>query len=208
MAKQSGGHAPGSLVLAAVTFEFALGGIGVLLGWFCGVDPFAHLAWRNPLRLLFHLACGTAATLPMLGLLLWIRRSRFRGFRALRELLHEQLVPHFADANAFEVAWVSLAAGLGEELLFRGFLLEAFSKFVDPQTFGGWLPLLLSSLLFGLAHAVSWTYLGLATGVGLYLGILLTISGSLWVPVTTHAVYDFVALRCLQHDHDKMKRAT
>ena len=60
---------------------------------------------------------------------------------------------------------------------------EAFSESIDPQTFGRWLPLVLSSLLFGLAHAVSWTYLGLATGVGLYLGILLTVSGSLWVPV-------------------------
>jgi membrane protease YdiL (CAAX protease family) len=74
---------------------------------------------------------------------------------------------------------------------------------VNPAACGGWLPLILTSLLFGMAHFVSWTYLVLATGVGLYLGLLLIWTGSLWPPVVAHAVYDFAALWWLQRDFNR-----
>ena len=106
-----------------------------------------------------------------------------------------------------ELAWLSLAAGVGEEVLFRGFLLSALQTHSIPRPVGGWLPLILSSVLFGLAHFVSWTYLGLGDWCRLYLGWLMIATGSLWVPVTTHAVYDFVALWWLCRDFKK-KRAT
>ena len=56
------------------------------------------------------------------------------------------------------------------------------------------LGLLLASLLFGLAHCVTWTYGGLAFLVGGYLGCLYIWSGSLLVPIVPHAAYDFFAL--------------
>ena len=50
------------------------------------------------------------------------------------------------------------------------------------------------SLLFGLAHALTRTYAVLATLVGFYLGFLFWLTGNLLAPILAHAVYDFVAL--------------
>jgi membrane protease YdiL (CAAX protease family) len=121
-------------------------------------------------------------------------------WQELRELLRSHLAAYFAKATLYELACVALAAGVGEELLFRGFLLEALTRHLDADAWGGWLPLVLSSLMFGVVHYVSGTYLVLATLVGAYLGLMVIVSGSLWVPMTTHAVYDFVALIYLQRD--------
>ena len=48
--------------------------------------------------------------------------------------------------------------------------------------------------MFGLAHSVTRTYAILATIIGLYFGWLWLATGNLLVPITTHAVYDFLAL--------------
>jgi membrane protease YdiL (CAAX protease family) len=190
-------------IVVAVGFEFSLAGIAWLLGWFVGVDPFRGLAWSDLGRLGQDLSRGALAVLPLWLALLWVRASRWTPWRELRRLLHEHLLPLLANASVLELAWIALAAGVGEEILFRGFLLQALQAYLDPLAVGGWLPLILSSLLFGMAHAVSWSYLGLATVVGGYLGLLLAATDSLWVPMTTHAVYDFVALCYLCRDHQK-----
>jgi membrane protease YdiL (CAAX protease family) len=193
------------MVPLAVAFEFALGGISVLLGWLFGIDPLEALSWRDGTSLIRDVGWGLLAVIPLLVLLGWARRSQFGAVRHVRERLQDQLMPHFARATPLDLAWVSVAAGVGEELLFRGFLQPLLDAHLNPEAYGGWLPLVLTSLLFGLAHFVSWTYLLLATSVGLYLGLLLIGTGSLWTPVVTHAVYDFLALWTLQRDFGEKK---
>jgi membrane protease YdiL (CAAX protease family) len=208
VANEQAGPEGSMWVMLAVAFEFSLGAVAVLLGWWFDVDPFHDLAWRDPNALAAEIGWGLAAVIPLGLVLQWARRSAWPFWRSLRRLLQEQLMPHFAEATPFELAWVALAAGVGEELLFRGCVQEVVRSQVDAAVLGGWLPLLLTSLLFGLAHSVSWAYLWLATIMGLYLGWLLILSGSLWVPITVHAVYDFIALWCLQQDACQKKEAT
>jgi uncharacterized protein len=97
---------------------------------------------------------------------------------------------------------IGLAAGLGEELLFRGViqtklvdvllpLSGAASTAIVPVA----VAILLSSLAFGALHAVTPVYVLLATLASIYFGYLLVaFDGNLTVPIVCHAFYDFGAL--------------
>jgi membrane protease YdiL (CAAX protease family) len=84
---------------------------------------------------------------------------------------------------------ISLAAGVGEELLFRGLLQAAIADWLHP-----WAGLGIASLVFGLAHSITRTYAVLATLLGAYLGGLWLACDNLLAPMITHALYDFLAL--------------
>ena len=85
---------------------------------------------------------------------------------------------------------ISLLAGLGEEILFRGVLQEAFTGW-----FNVWVGVLMASVLFGLMHSITFTYVLLATLMGAYLGcVWLWADHNLLVIVLTHALYDFLVL--------------
>jgi membrane protease YdiL (CAAX protease family) len=92
-------------------------------------------------------------------------------------------------ASLFQLAVLAAGAGIGEEALFRGWLQPALADATSPA-----LGLVLASLLFGLAHALTALYAVLATLIGLYLGLLDLATGNLLVPILVHSVYDFIAL--------------
>ncbi|MEK4146027.1 MULTISPECIES: CPBP family intramembrane glutamic endopeptidase [Robertmurraya] len=88
--------------------------------------------------------------------------------------------------------YVSLTAGITEEVIYRGFLIFAFS-YLFPD-FSIWFVLLLSSLLFGLAH----TYQGVrgvlqTTMVGVFFSILYIGIGSILPLMLLHFLIDYVA---------------
>ena len=105
----------------------------------------------------------------------------------MRTAVDEVLVPTFAHLTPPQIVVVSLAAGVGEELFFRGWL----------QAVVGWLP---ASLAFGLAHVAGARMLAFgawATGMGAVLGGLALATGGLLAPVTAHACYDMLAFQYL-----------
>ena len=58
-----------------------------------------------------------------------------------------------------------------EEALFRGFIQGGLSKLAARSNYSRWLPLIVSSLTFGLAHYQGGLpYIGLATIAGLFYG--------------------------------------
>lgn len=77
---------------------------------------------------------------------------------------------------------VTLGPALGEELLFRGFLLRAFSD-RSPT----WLSVGVTAVLFGAIHMNALQGAG-AFLIGIYLGFAVIITGSIWVGVAGHAV--------------------
>lgn len=89
--------------------------------------------------------------------------------------------------------YVSITAGITEEIIYRGFLIFALA-FLFPN-FSIWLIVLLSSLLFGLAH----TYQGLVTGVlrttvfGIIFSILYIGLGSILPLIVFHFLIDYFA---------------
>ncbi|MBW7472654.1 type II CAAX endopeptidase family protein [Marinobacter sp. M216] len=87
---------------------------------------------------------------------------------------------------------LSVIAGVGEELLFRGAVQGWLTGSLGETT-----AIAVASLLFGLVHYISFTYFLVATGLGLLLGTAYALSDSLSMVMIWHAVYDMVALFCL-----------
>ncbi len=113
---------------------------------------------------------------------------------SVRELYRTLLRPLFARVDAGTIVGVSLAAGVGEELFFRGAVQ-------------GELGLLVASLAFGAAHVGSMRFVGFGVWAGLigaFLGWLAQVSGGLLAPVVAHAVYDALALAYVRWTPDRV----
>ena len=178
---------PLKIVRLAILFEGGLAVLAIVCGWFMPLPPWHRVSWR-----MTDAAWGLAATLPLVLGLLLMRRARRGPLGRLNAVVDGFLVPLFAGVGWLQLALVSLVAGVGEELFFRGVL---------QPTVIGWtnsiVGLLAASVVFGLLHAITPTYALLATAVGAYLGWLALASGNLLGPMITHAVYDFVWLMYL-----------
>jgi len=116
-------------------------------------------------------------------------RSKAEPLSQIREFLEVSVRPFLQGATILDLFFLSLFAGIGEELLFRGVLQGALS-----MQFGTLFGLIIASLLFGLGHWITRSYALIASLIGLYLGYLWLLTSNLLVPIVTHALYDFVAL--------------
>ena len=166
---------PRKLVRLALIYEGGLLILAVLLGWLSGHWPWA--LWKNtPQGWLY----GTLATGPLL-VVFWIcDRLPVKSLEEIRDFLRTALAPTLLACSTWQLFLVALLAGGCEELLFRGVL--------QP-----WCGIWLSSLIFGLAHAITPAYAILAGVISLLLGGLLEWTGDLVAPVVTHTLYDFLA---------------
>jgi membrane protease YdiL (CAAX protease family) len=94
-----------------------------------------------------------------------------------------------------ELVTISIAAGIGEELLVRGWLMGWIigpGGAADPWTIVA--AVLVSSVAFGLMHPISVAYTVIAALMGLVFAGLLLWSGNLLVPISAHATYDAIHL--------------
>ncbi|NVD34557.1 CPBP family intramembrane glutamic endopeptidase [Marinobacter lutaoensis] len=177
---------PGLSSGAALAFQAGIGGLGVLVIWLAGIP----VAWHGlglPAQLVLG-ALGAGVTyLALLALTL------VPG--VFPDSLERQMQGLYDFASGYP-RWVlvalSLLAGVGEELLFRGAVQGWLSLHLGPGP-----ALLLASLLFGLVHFVSLAYCVVATGLGVVLGTAYLWSGSLGLVMAWHALYDLLALYCL-----------
>jgi CAAX protease family protein len=158
-----------------------------VIGGLAGVPPFGQ--FRLDVKAVGY---GIAATLPLLGLLGWCLRTRWGPMRRLVGLIEEYLTPHVAGASAGGIVLLSLMAGFGEEVLFRGVIQAGLADRLPA-----WLAVGIAALLFGVAHWLTMSYAVFATLIGVYLGILFLVTENLLAPIVTHALYDVVALSVL-----------
>lgn len=160
-------------------------GLGLALSALPGLNPFDGLSFAPG-----DVVVAIAATVPMAALLLALPKERWRWARELSEFITRALATLFDRTPSGSVALVSILAGVGEELFFRGVIQGGLEGWI------GALPaLLFASILFGAAHAVSLAYGLLAAFIGLYLGWLYQHTGNLAIPMAVHALYDWVAIR-------------
>jgi len=128
--------------------------------------------------------CLAAAGLGAANLYLLCAAPEVPGVRSIRRLYVEALKPIFGNLSAIEIAVISLAAGIGEELLFRGAIQSE-------------LGLVAASVIFGLLHMGGNGTLAFGCWVMLMggaLGGLATWTGGLLAPIVAHAVYDAAAM--------------
>jgi membrane protease YdiL (CAAX protease family) len=176
----------------AVLVEGGLGVVAVLLAWLLGV-PLMDQFPSNATGTLTALLYGVLATLPLVLMFWFLVRSRHPELRRLSEQVRWLVEELFGGANLAQLALVAGLAGLGEELLFRGTLLPLVSRWTTPLVAQA-----ATSLLFGLAHALSRLYFLVATLIGVYFGWLAMELG-LTVAIVAHGLYDLVALVYLTH---------
>jgi len=97
--------------------------------------------------------------------------------------------PLMASCTLVDLFGISVLAGVGEEMLFRGLMQDLFAN---------WIPLaaavVLAAVLFGMMHAVTVTYAVLAAVIGIYLGAVYVWTDNLLAPMIAHGLYDFVVL--------------
>jgi CAAX protease family protein len=165
----------------------------LLLAW--GLSRWMDISPLQQLRpTLSALVWGIAATGPLLLGLRWVLTTRWTPARDLVSLVVDQLGPLLAGRSVLELGALAVLAGVSEEILFRGVLQAGLGRIL-PEV----LALGLASALFGLVHFVTREYALLAGVMGLYLGTLFLLQGSLLAPIVSHALYDFVALVYVAH---------
>jgi len=173
-----------SVVVLGVLFEGSLAGLAWMLGWLVGQSPVESLRAEPRSALV-----GVAATVPLLFFFLGCVRSTIGPLARIREFFKEVLRPIFAQSTLLDFAFISVAAGVGEEMLFRGVIQPALARWTGIAA-----SVALTSALFGLLHPITPTYVVIAGAMGAYLGLAFVATGNLLVVVVAHAVYDFVAL--------------
>ena len=172
------------IILVAIVFEGGLLVLALVVAWWLGVSLFEQVRFQ------WHSVwLSVAGTCPLLLVLVWCTRSRWKPLTRLLQEVEDQVLPLFAGCSVVELAVISGLAGLAEESLFRGVLQTALAGWLNPP-----LALVVACAAFGLAHLITPTYALLSSVIGLYLGCLLMISDNLLVPILVHAMYDLVAL--------------
>ncbi len=170
-----------------VIFETGLAGIALAARAFVPLP-----AWALVGGTAYELAWGVlAAGPPLVGLALF-RRLSWGWFGELNRTVNQFLIPLFRPLPVWKLGMIALLAGVGEELLFRGVLQPLLADWAGRT--GG---LVITSVVFGLAHAVTSLYAILAGLASAYLGWLAYEFEGLAVPIVAHAVYDFAALLML-----------
>jgi membrane protease YdiL (CAAX protease family) len=174
-----------AVVTLAIAVEGGLVVLAVLLGWLLDKRPFDQFRW-DILDALY----GLAATLPMLLLFFVMLRWPIGPLRRIKQFSEEVIRPLLAPCTVIDLLGISVLAGLGEEMLFRGVVQGYFAVRIGP-----WPAVAIASFLFGLLHAITATYVVLATLLGVYLGwVYMLCDNNLLAVTLPHAVYDFVAL--------------
>ena len=175
----------------AVWFESLLGVLGLFLIWLFNLPAQAPLLGDLPDNLRA-VGVGVLATVPLVGAAFGMLASSWRPFVRLRLVVLRYVVPWFRNESLGSLFLVAAAAGLGEELLFRGALQTGLIVWWGESS--TWAAVIVSSLLFGVLHWATATYAVLATVMGCILGGLLVATDNILVPVTTHTLYDFFVL--------------
>jgi membrane protease YdiL (CAAX protease family) len=153
--------------------------------------PWVHPSPWVPMSTAMALGVSAGAGVALAVVLVALTRLSVTRFGWARRL-HAELRPVARDLTAVRIVLIAGFSSLGEELLFRGLL--------QP-----WLGLVPTALVFGIVHQIPgpsrWVWVGWATLVGLGLGAMFALTGSLLGPLLAHALINAVNLAYLR-DHD------
>jgi membrane protease YdiL (CAAX protease family) len=212
-------QSPDEVFITAVLFEISLGLIALALGWGLGPDPrelipkltfdkdslwtavAGPVGWDTAVG---GVLLGLAAAIPILIMIEILRRIPCEPVRELERISDDGMMKTLLSLRPMEMIAISLCAGIGEELLFRGWLMYWLAETYQTLTIatGGTAnhtaglvaALIVSSIAFGLVHPITKLYVVLAAVMGLYFGGLAIWTGNLLVPITAHAAYDAVQM--------------
>lgn len=180
---------PDEFFKKACSFEAALILVAVVLGWIANINPFKTLYFSEPA-----IAYGIVGTVPLFLLYLALEQMQIDSVVKIKNVLFDTIGHSLHRYHWTDLLILASIAGFSEELLFRGV--------IQPWIESSWgmvAGLIVSNIIFGLAHAVTPLYAVLATLVGVYLSLSLDYGGdrNLLVPIVIHGLYDFLAFIAL-----------
>lgn len=175
----------GQFLNFAGIMEGGLVAVAFFLGWIAGISPIETLRFEWEA-----VAWGIAATIPVFVLFLASHCFPVGPLLPIKRFLIDLLGPSLAVCRWYDLVLLALLAGFGEELVFRGVL----QPWIGVNGF--WVGLVVSNILFGLAHLITPLYALLAMGIGIYLGLIgrITDEENVLIPIITHALYDYLAI--------------
>jgi membrane protease YdiL (CAAX protease family) len=185
------GTDPARTTQIALVFECALGAAALVIGWLVNQWPLVGFSTLpdDSAQQIVAIGWGLVATGPLLVALVLMERFPIGPLRALHEMTSDVILRMFRGASIAQLAAVAVAAGLGEELLFRGLVQAGLGRFFDLSV-----AVVAASVLFGVCHWLNTTYAVLAMLAGAYFGVCLIVTGNILTPVVAHSAYDFLAL--------------
>jgi hypothetical protein len=175
------------ILVLAVGVEAGMGLLALGLGWFFRLPV---TAWVRPDAT--GIVLGVVGATVLFGILLLCRRFPVGPIGRLMRFVDATVKPLFLKCRPVDLLLIALCAGVGEELLFRGLIQGGLARW-----WGEWPALGAASVVFGLAHCMTYGYAVFATILGLLLGWLVLVTGDLTAAIVAHAGYDFVALLIL-----------
>lgn len=160
--------------------------VGGLFLWALGVKlPDANInAFQS-------VAVGTFLAITTFLLFVLVYRFGGKFAQSLLNDLH-RVSWIFKGYSWAHISCVAALAGIGEELLFRGFLQTWLSNHFTIT----W-AILIASVIFGLLHYLSHAYFISVTLMSIAFGVAYYITDSLLMVMVWHGVYDFIALLVL-----------
>lgn len=181
------GRRPQISARAALMFQGSIGVVGLLAIVLFGI-PVQNDGMSLGVAVFWGVAGSVATYAVIVGL------TRLPGLLSdSLETLLEQLHRFACDYSWGVLVALSVFAGVGEELLFRGAIQGWLAQHVHDAV-----AIVAASVVFGLVHYLSFTYFLLATGLGVALGTAYALTDSLALVMIWHGVYDMIALYCLR----------
>ncbi len=176
----------------------------ILIAYFLGKNIFSFLKLDiKPLPIILGLSLITLIfAMPIIGFL-----GEINSKMKLPEFLTglEQWMQNMEDSTAglmenflktskinaliVNVFMVGIIAGIGEELMFRGVIQKIFTDWTKNVHAGT----IITAILFSAMHLQFYGFLP-RLFLGLFLGYLLVWSGSLWMPIIVHIIYNSFAV--------------
>jgi len=141
---------------------------------------------RNVFRDLMIGTFGAIFPLALFMLLLSEKVEGITSLEPLRRIIINDIKVIFSEAKLPDLCFISVFAGLAEELLFRGVIQVK-------------LGIVGASIIFGLLHFITPAYCVIATIMGFCLGFLFQYYDSLLIPIQLHFIYNLGALIYLRY---------
>ncbi|MDR0706041.1 MAG: CPBP family intramembrane metalloprotease [Planctomycetaceae bacterium] len=188
----------------AVFFEGGLSIVALLIGFLFGLNLWSGAVFD--VTAVFYILGLTLPLIVLYVVLLWLP---FECLKTIDRLICELFQQYMIRFSVWQIAIISVAAGFGEELLFRSLLQSGiYNAIANGTTNTTGLEFLtnyrltsviiLVSILFGAAHSVTITYFFLAFVISVYLGVILILTGNIIIPISIHALYDFLVLMSIK----------
>lgn len=162
------------------------------------------IAFMSILIASLSIMCGNAA------LLSYYQRKRQQNYYANKTEQKQGIYGEFIIMPSFQSFVYMILTGISEEMLFRYGLLTIILSFVlsfgANMTIGIFSAIILSSVLFSIAHIGSYKNISefiVLSLMGVLLGIVFIVTNNIIIPITIHALYDFIVIAISKRNMNK-----